>query len=364
MSPPVIIAARRTPLDRVRGALREDSASDLAAAVWRSLQADVPDLIPDDVLLGLARGPGGNPARVSALAAGWPVTVPAATVDRQCGAGLDAICLAAAEIASGSSRVIAAGGAESASTAAPGRAMFSPSEFGDPDMGPAADDLADHRGIPRERQDRYAARSHQRAVQASADGRFDDEITPVHGLVRDPRPRPISDEVLARAPRAFNDSGTVTAANCSPVSDGAAGVLVVTEEIRAELDVPGLAITGWARAGVDPRWPGVGPTPAVRMALDRAGLTLEDIDRLEITEAFAAQVLAVLDDLGIAEDDHRVCADGGAIALGHPWGASGAVLVVRLYSALVRHRAGHRGLATCAIGGGQGIAMIVERVGS
>lgn len=362
MSTPVIIAARRTPIDHVRGALREDSAADLAATVWRSLRADVPSLIPDDVILGLARGPGGNPARVSALAAGWPVEVPAVTVDRQCGAGLDALCLAAAEIASGSSRVIAAGGAESASGAEPGRATFAPLEFGDPDMGPAADDLARRRGITRERQDQYAARSHARAVRARDTGAFDDEIIPMHGVSRDRRPREVSDAVLARAPGAFGDSGTVTAGNCSPVSDGAAGVLVATRDVAADLGLPGLAIRGWARAGVDPRWPGLGPTPAVRTALDRAGVTLAEVDRLEITEAFAAQTLAVLDDLGIAEDDDRVCADGGAIALGHPWGASGAILAVRLFTALVRRGHGRLGVATCAIGGGQGVAIVVEKV--
>ncbi len=363
MSIPVIIAARRTVLDRAHGAFRDDTAADLASVVWRALREDVPGLIPDDVVLGLARGPGGNPARVSALAAGWPVDVPAVTVDRQCGAGLDAVCLAAAEIASASSRVIAAGGAESASTAAPGRSTFAPDEFGDPDMGPAADDLAQRRGITRERQDRYAARSHARAVAARDAGAFDDEVIAWRGLARDPRPRAVSADLLTRAPTAFGDTGTVTAANCSPISDGAAGTLIVTEQMRAELGLPGLAITAWARAGVDPRWPGVGPTPAVRAVLDRAGASVAQLDRIEMTEAFAAQTLAVLDDLGIDQDDDRVCADGGAIALGHPWGASGAVLVVRLFTAMVRQDSGRFGLATCAIGGGQGVALLVERVG-
>lgn len=363
MSTPVIIAARRTPLDRARGALRDDTAADLAAVVWRALREDAPGLLPDDVILGVARGPGGNPARMSALASGWPVEVPAVTVDRQCGAGLDAVCLAAAEIASGSSRVIAAGGTESASAAAPGRAAFAPDEFGDPDMGPAADDLAARRGITRELQDGYAARSHARAVHARDAGAFDDEVVPWRNLARDPRPRAVSADLLARAPAAFSLTGSVTAANCSPISDGAAGVLVVTEEIRAELQLPGLAITAWARAGVDPRWPGVGPTPAVRAVLERSGVALAQLDRIEITEAFAAQTLAVLDELGIEHDDERVCADGGTIALGHPWGASGAVLVVRLFTALVRQDSGRFGLATCPIGGGQGVAMLVERVG-
>ncbi len=363
MTTPVIIAARRTPIASAHTAFADIPAAELAASVWRALRAELPDCTPDDVLLGMARGPGGNPARLSALSAGWPVTVPAATVDRQCGAGLDAICMGAAEIASGAASVIAAGGAESASTAESGRAPFVPDGFADPDMGPAAEDLANERGIDRKRQDDYAARSHDRAVAAQSRHVFDDELVPIHEMNSDPRIRSRRRELFTRAPGVFAPGGSVTAANSCPISDGAAGVLIVTEEHRARLAVPGLAITGWARSGVDPRWPGTGPTPAVRSVLRRTGWHLADIDRIEITEAFAAQVLAVLDDLGIAEDDPRVCADGGAIALGHPWGASGAVLVVRLFAALIGLGKGTRGLATCAIGGGQGIALAVERVG-
>lgn len=363
MTKTVIIAARRTPIASAHGALASTSVTELAAVIWRDLYESRPECTPDDVLLGVARGPRGNPARVSTLSAGWPLSVPAVTIDRQCGAGLDAICLGAAEIASGSARVIAAGGAESASTAPPGRASFAPAEFGDPDMGPAAEDLARIRGIGRSRQDAYARRSHERAVAALDRQAYAVEIVPVGDVIRDQRIKPRAPELFARAPGAFSADGSVTAANSCPVSDGAAGVLMVTEEHRARWGVPGLAITAWARSGVDPRWPGVGPTPAIQSVLQRTGWRLEDIDRIEITEAFAAQVLAVLDDLGLADDDPRVCADGGAIAYGHPWGASGAVLIVRLFSALIHQGMGTRGLAACAIGGGQGIAVAVERVG-
>lgn len=363
MTTPVIIAAQRTPIANVHGEFAALAASDLAAVVWSDIRRRFPDAIPDDVLLGVARGPGGNPARVSALAAKWPVTVPAATIDRQCGAGLDAVCLGAAAIASRSATVIAAGGAESASCAEPGRAQFAPAEYADPDMGPAAEDLARIRAISRDRQDAYAAQSHERAASAQECHIFDEELVGIGEVRSDPRIKNRRPELFSRAPAVFTDQGTVTAANSCALSDGAAGVLIVSEEYRARLGIPGLAITAWARCGVDPRWPGIGPAPAIHDVLQRAGWNIADIDRIEITEAFAAQVLAVLDDLGLAGDDPRVCADGGALALGHPWGASGAVLVVRLFSALIRQGGGTKGLAACAIGGGQGIAVAVEAVG-
>jgi len=368
---PVIIAARRTPITTSGRGLAGLTATDLAAQVLSDLRSTLPERMPapEDVIIGMARGPGGNPARVATLAAGWPNTTPAVTIDRQCGAGLDALCLAAAEIGSGQAGVVIAGGAESASRAEPGRSPFAPESLGDPDMGPAAEDLAAHRGITRTRQDDYALRSHQRAMLAQHEGRFNAELVSVPNgvddevVARDDRPRSMRSELLERMPPAFVEGGSVTAGNSCPVSDGAAAVVMVSESIRATLSLPGLAILGCARAGVDPRWPGLGPVPAVREVCAQTGIGVDELDRIEITEAFAAQVLAVLDELHIAEDDPRVCADGGAIALGHPWGASGTVLAVRLFSALRSlstpgRRA--RGLATCAIGGGQGVAMIVE----
>jgi len=261
----------------------------------------------------------------------------------------------------GSDYILAAG-AESASNAQPGRSSFAPEEYGDPDMGPAAQELADRMGISRERQDAYAHRSHQRALQAQERGTFNPEIIPVAHTSMDDRPRVLRPGLLERMPSAFTDQGSVTAGNSCGISDGAAAVAIVSERLRQQWGVPGLAIRGWSRAGVDPRWPGIGPAPAVREVLAQCGVALSDIDRIEITEAFAAQVLAVLSELGISDEDERVCADGGAIALGHPWGASGTILLVRLFTALVRNREGSLGLATCAIGGGQGIAMLVERV--
>jgi acetyl-CoA C-acetyltransferase len=239
------------------------------------------------------------------------------------------------------------------------RAPFAPSPDLDPDMGLANDLLAQERGIGRERQDEYAARSHARALAAIAAGSFAAELVPVGGVDRDDRPRGLDAARLARLRPAFRPDGTVTAGNSCGISDGAAAVAVVDSATHARLGAPGLRVLSSATAGVDPRRPGIGLVPAVRVALDRAGLQLADIDVVELNEAFAGQVLACCDELGL--DPGLVCPQGGALALGHPWGASGAVLVVRLFSQLVREGAGRHGLAAIAAGGGQGVALVVER---
>ena len=239
------------------------------------------------------------------------------------------------------------------------RAPFAPAELGDPDMGLAADLLAAEHGIDRDRQDAYAARSHARALAARAAGAFDAEIVPVAGLERDERPRPLTVERLARLRPAFREDGTVTAGNSCGVNDGAAAVALVDAATHRDLGLPGLRVLATATAGVDPNRPGLGVVPAARAALDRAGLSLDDVDVVELNEAFAGQVLACCDELGL--DEERVCPEGGALALGHPWGASGALLVVRLFSQLVRAGRGEVGLAAIAVGGGQGVAMVVQR---
>ncbi|HZI96906.1 MAG TPA: acetyl-CoA C-acyltransferase, partial [Actinomycetales bacterium] len=206
-----------------------------------------------------------------------------------------------------------------------------------------------------------------RAVTAQTAGVFDAEMVEVAGLRADDRPRAGLDVArLSRFPAQFVTGGTVTAGNSCGNSDGAAGVAVVPERVRDALGLPGLAVRSWGVVGVDPALPGLGPVPAVTTALKRAGLGLDDVDVLEVTEAFSAQVLACTDALGLdalGSDAGRVCPDGGAIALGHPWGASGAMLVVRLFSSLVRRDLGTVGVATCAVGGGIGLAVVVERVG-
>ncbi|MBA3524798.1 MAG: thiolase family protein, partial [Geodermatophilaceae bacterium] len=239
------------------------------------------------------------------------------------------------------------------------RAPFAPAGMSDPDMGVSADRVAAAAGIDRVRQDDYAAGSHARAVAARDAGRLDRELVPVGGLTHDQRPRRgFGVQRLARLPAAFSPGGTATAGNSCGVNDGAAVLAVLPEARRGGR--PGLRLVDWACVGVDPAEPGLGPVPAVRRVLDRTGVALSDIGVVEITEAFAGQVLACTDALGLDRD--RVCPDGGAIAYGHPWGASGAALVVRLFSTMVDQDGPELGLATCGIGGGLGLALLVERV--
>ncbi|HET9829173.1 MAG TPA: thiolase family protein [Nocardioidaceae bacterium] len=370
---PVVVAALRAPIGTAGGALARVPAADLAAPVLSAVGGELPDEPLRDVVLGNCMGPGGNVARVAALTAGLPVDVPALTVDRQCGSGLAAVEVGVA-LLRGSSGVVLAGGVESVSTAPlrfwPGdppvrydRAPFAPAGIGDPDMGYAADLLAEKAGVSRARQDAYAARSHALAVATRNAGGFDTEVVPVHGVSRDERPRVgLGLERLGRLRPAFRaaaEGGTVTAGNACGVNDGAAVVALVDAQTHRRLDVPGLRVLAAATAGVDPNLPGLGVVPATEQALAAAGLSLADLDVIEVNEAFAGQVLACCDALSL--DPERVCVEGGALALGHPWGASGAVLLVRLFSQLVRADGGRYGLAAIAVGGGQGVAMVVER---
>lgn len=358
-----IVAARRTPIGTAGHGLATLTAADLAAAVLPVVLDDAGATADQvgEVVLGNCTGPGGNLARYAALQAGLGPTVPGLTVDRQCGSGLAAVTVGAALLASGVGPVMLAGGVESASTSPrPGRAPFAPPELGDPEMGEAADQVSRLRGITRERQDAYALRSHVRAVTAAEHGAFDTELVPAGNLTRDERPRPgMTAARLARMRPIFTPDGTATAGNSCGINDGAAGVAMLTDEDRKHRGLPGLRILASATAGVSPTLPGLGLVPAVRAALRQAHVELDDITAVELNEAFAGQLLACCDDLEL--DPERVCADGGAIALGHPWGASGAVLLVRLFSRLVRNqRFGELGLAAISVGGGQGVAMVVE----
>lgn len=326
-------------------------------------------------------GPGGNAARVASLAGGMHERTWALTVDQQCSSGLAAVAAAASMVVAQGQSLIA-GGVESPSTAPVRsrrrrdagadteilepyeRAPFAPSGWPDPEMGEAADLLAQERGISRARQDEYAARSHERAVRSQAAGAFTREIAAItvdgQCVERDERPRQgFTTERLGRFPAAFREGGTVTAGNSCGINDAAAAVTIVGGDVRAGLGVSGLRLLGWASAGVSTATPGLGLVPASQQALAQAGLSWTDIDIIEFNEAFAAQILACCDDLGI--DEARVCPQGGALALGHPWGASGAVLMVRLFAQLVEQDAGRYGLAAIAGGGGQGTAVVVER---
>ncbi|HEV7245834.1 MAG TPA: thiolase family protein [Shinella sp.] len=381
---PVITAAFRTPIGRVNGALAAIQPASLAAPLIRRILAET-RLSPaavDDVILGNAANSAGNLARLAALEAGLPVSVPGLTVDRQCGSGLEAIMLAARLVQAGAGRFYLAGGTESASRAnlrfrppaTPGgepqpvrRARMAPDAIGDPDMGIAAENVAAHAGISRARQDAFALESHVRAVAAAKAGRFDDEIVPLEtpaGLVfHDECPREnTSLERLAALKPVFRPDGTVTAGNACPVNDGASVVLVTSLAAAQALGLqPLLEVVDGAVAGVDPNLLGLGPVPAMeKLAARNAGLDAANISFVEFNEAFAAQVLASLDALGI--DPARANRDGGALALGHPYGASGAILVTRLFAQMRAAEAGAQGLAMMGIGGGMGIAALFRRL--
>jgi 3-oxoadipyl-CoA thiolase len=389
-----IVAAVRTPIGRHRGALREVRPDDLAALVLTEVvrRAGVDPATIDDVYLGAANQAGEdnrNVARMAVLLAGWPVTVPGATVNRLCGSSLEAVVQAFRAIRAGEGDILVAGGVESM-TRAPwvlpkpergwasgnptlwdttlGWRMVNPrlaARYYPYSMGETAENLAERYGISREEQDAYALESHRRAVAAQDAGAFAAEIVPVPTpegeVTTDEAPRrDTSLERLARLKPAFRAGGTVTAGNSSGINDGAAAVVVMSERAIARTGARPLArIVASGVAGVDPAVMGIGPVGATTQALKRAGWHLEDVDLVELNEAFAAQTLAVLRDLPL--DRERVNVHGGAIALGHPLGASGARILTTLLYAMQR-RGARRGLATMCIGVGQGIAVLVESV--
>jgi acetyl-CoA C-acetyltransferase len=380
MRQPVLVTAKRTAIGKVGGMFKDVPPEVLAGEVIRQivLEYDLNVFEIDEVILGNAVGPGGNLARLSALTAGLPVDVPAFTVDRQCGSGLEAINLAFRLVQAGAGDIYLAGGVESSSLApwkiekpvslyAPHgpriftRARFSPDFIGDPDMGVAAENVAEAFGITREEQDQYALKSHQKAVNSQETGRFLEEIVPVNGMAKDECPRPDTTfEKLQRLKPVFKENGTVTAGNACPINDGAAVALIMSDKKCLELGLkPQARFVDCASAGVDPNILGIGPVPAVRKLLSRTNKTIDDIDIVEFNEAFASQVLASIRQLGIPEE--KVNVGGGAIAIGHPYGASGAILITRLLTEMKRNNV-HYGLATLGIGGGLGIATLLEKI--
>ncbi|TSE15852.1 thiolase family protein [Arthrobacter sp. KBS0703] len=378
---PVIIAALRTPICRANGQVRHLRAHELLAPVVNALLAQTgaaPSEVTD-VVIGNAVAGGGNVARLAALEAGLPVSVPGLTVDRQCGSGLDAIVLASRLVAAGGG-VYLAGGVESISTAplrahrnddgGPAffaRAQFAPHSLGDPDMGVAAENVAAEFGISRARQDEFALRSHRRAVAAAADGAFSREIVPLAAdsgeVAADDGPRArLSEALMGRFPAAFVESGTVTAGNSCFDADGAAAVVVTSLARARELGVrDGLLVVGTDTAGVEPRLLGIGAASAARRLLASQAVAAEDVDLVEFNEAFASQTLACLDRLGI--EPERANADGGALALGHAYGASGAVLVTRLLAQARQTPDRNKlALAMISIAGGMGTAALFRYV--
>ncbi|MDP9984190.1 acetyl-CoA C-acetyltransferase [Pseudarthrobacter oxydans] len=381
---PIIIAARRTPICRAHGALKTLHAHELLAPVLRRLLSDtgVAPASVADVVIGNAVGGGGNVARLAALEAGLPVSVPGLTVDRQCGSGLDAIALASRLVAGGGG-VYLAGGVESISTAplrarrdaggAPeffARAQFAPLGLGDPDMGVAAENVAARFGVSRERQDALALRSHRRALASAAAGLFDAEIVPLPGVSGPDGPRTVGADdgprrgltaaVLARFPPVFTAGGTVTAGNSCFDADGAAAVVITSvKRARGLGAADGLLVRGTDTAGVDPQLLGIGAARAAERLLEDSGVAAAELGLVEFNEAFASQTIACLDELGITTE--RANADGGALALGHAYGASGAVLVTRLLAQARRSPAeGQLALALISIAGGMGTAALLE----
>jgi len=395
-----ICDAVRTPIGRYGGALSSVRADDLGAIPIKALMernAKVDWAAVGDVLYGCANQAGEdnrNVARMASLLAGLPLAVPGATINRLCGSGMDAVGTAARAIRAGEAELMIAGGVESMSRApfvmpkaesafARANAVYDTTIgwrfvnkrmkelYGVDSMPETAENVAAEYRIEREAQDRMALASQQKAVAAQKAGFFDGEIVPVTiaqkkgepiVVAKDEHPRDTSLEALAKLKGVVRPDGTVTAGNASGVNDGSCALLLASERAASRHGLVARArVVAMATAGVAPRIMGIGPAPATRKVLELAGLALTQIDVIELNEAFAAQGLAVLRDLGVADDDARVNPNGGAIALGHPLGASGARLVTTAVNQL--HRSGGRyALCTMCIGVGQGIAVIVERV--
>jgi 3-oxoadipyl-CoA thiolase len=395
----LILDGARTPVGRHGGVLATVRPDDLAALTIQRVmeRTGVDPARIDDVYFGNANGAGEenrNVARMAALLAGLPVETPGATVNRLCASGLEALNQAARAIRSGEGDLLLAGGVESMSRAP--FVMLKPEQgfprgsvemadttlgwrfvnpriaarYSTESMGETAENVAERYGVTREDQDAYAVESHRRAVAAREAGRFDDEIVTVEVPQRKGEPLTVAEdegpradttvERLAKLRAVFREGGTVTAGNASQLNDGASCLVVASERVADELGAKPLArFVASASAGVDPGYMGVGPIPAARKALERAGLTVDDLDLVELNEAFAAQVLPCMRELGIPHEKLNV--NGGAIALGHPLGSSGARMMTTLVHEM-RRRGARYGMATMCVGVGQGLATIVEAV--
>ncbi len=390
----VIVSAVRTAIGNFQGSLAGISAPKLGAVVLEAAlsRAGVDKSLVGEVILGnvLQAGLGQNPARQAAIQAGFGHEVPAMTINKVCGSGLKAVHLATQSILAGDSDIILAGGMENMSQAPylleGARSGYRMGDskvvdsmirdglwcaFNDYHMGITAENLCEHYGLTREEQDEFSAWSQEKAQRAIAEGRFKDEIVPVAIPQKkgdpllfevDEFPRAgVTVEALGKLRPAFKKDGSVTAGNASGINDGAAALLIMSREKADELGLKPLArIVANASAGVDPKIMGIGPVPATKRVLEKASLTLDDMDLIEANEAFAAQSLAVGKDLGVNRDKLNV--NGGAIALGHPIGASGARILVTLVHELQKRDEARYGLATLCIGGGQGVATIIEKL--
>ncbi|SEI70504.1 3-oxoadipyl-CoA thiolase [Allopseudospirillum japonicum] len=401
MKDALIIDAIRTPIGRYAGALASVRADDLGAVPLKALMERHPNLDwtqVDDVIYGCANQAGEdnrNVARMSSLLAGLPVTLPGTTINRLCGSGMDAVGLAARSIKAGETRLMLAGGVESMSRApfVMGKAesaftrnaeiydttigwrfinRLMKQAFGVDSMPETAENVAEDFNISRADQDAFALRSQQRTATAQANGKLAQEIIPVVIPQRKGEPKIISQdehpraettlEILAKLPTPFRAGGSVTAGNASGVNDGACALLLANPEAAQQFGLRARArVLGMATAGVEPRIMGFGPAPAARKVLAQTGLSIEQMDVIELNEAFAAQALAVMRDLGLADDAAHVNPNGGAIALGHPLGMSGARLITTALHELER-TGGRYALCMMCIGVGQGIATVIERL--
>ena len=381
MTDAVIVDAVRTPIGKRGGALKDIRPDDLAAYVLRSIteRTGIKPALVDDVILGCVTQTdeqGTNIARIAALLAGFPDTVPGTSVNRQCGSGQQAVNFGAMEVLTGTSDIVIAGGVESMSRVPMGADMGTLNDkllakYEVVPQGISADLIADKYGITREQMDEFSLWSHRKAVKAIDEGRFKNEIVPVAVLDEagskrlfdtDEHPRRNTTlEKLASLPAAFRADGRITAGNSSGINDGAAAVLVTTDEKADELGLePRARIVAMAQVGVDPVLMLEGPIPASKKVLKKAGFEIDDIALWEINEAFASIPLMTIKTLGI--DPGRVNVNGGAIALGHPLGATGARLITTLLNELEKRKARY-GLSTLCIGFGQGIATVIERLG-
>ncbi len=383
----VIVSAVRTPIAKMKGALKDIHPSIYGGLVIKEAlkRVQIEGEEVDDVIFGNCLAGGGNMGRLSLLQAGLPLSVPGITIDRQCGSGINSVALAAQAVIAGNGKIFVAGGTESMTRSPyllepPSQAFdrmppkfvrrqLSPDHIGDPAMGITAENLAERYKISREEQDAFACRSQEKMKSAMEKGLFKEEIVPVPLTDKkgntilfdtDEHPRPDTTEAaLAKLPSVFKENGTVTAGNSSGVNDGASALVIMSSQEAEQRGLEPLAkVKHWAVAGVDPNIMGIGPVPATRKVLSNAGLTLDDIDLVEINEAFAAQVLAC--DRELRLDWDKVNVNGGAIAHGHPIAATGGMLVMKLANEMKRRDA-KRGLVTACIGGGQGISLILER---
>lgn len=385
----VIVSAVRTPVGKCRGSLASIEAYKLGAAVVKEAikRANISADLVDEVIFGNLMGHDiNNMARMVSLEVGLPIEKPAFSIDRQCGTSLNAIALGAMLIQLGEANVIVAGGVESDSrrpyimlkpetpySVTPPRFVeklrLSPDHIGNPSMGITAENLAEMYKLTREELDIYAYNSHKKAAKAVAEGKFDEQILPIevdlgkgnkYVVTKDESVRPdVNLEAMAKLKPVFKEDGVVTAGNSSPMSDGAAAVVIMEEELAKSLGLEIMArYKAFTAVGVDPNIMGIGPVPATKKILQKTNLKLEDIDLIELNEAFAAQTVACIKELGI--DEEKLNVNGGAIALGHPLAATGAVLTTKMVYEM-KYRDAHLGLITFCCGGGQGVAMLLER---